>query len=383
MSDTNSYQYIVTVWNAQGTSAAGTSKSASANACSKISSGFLIQSKVDGSFELLFPQSACINHYRHKKGSILTGHWKHVHTLYAPEGGAIPDNAVSLIESTSGNLEAVAVVTPPDKGRNYLVSYEFAPESGWQEPSILKGDGAFITGATGTPAFIQTREGPYQLFVPQGDFIGRYMHREGSIQDSVWMPLPPLGTSDTLTYTAISLVQTTSDQLELIARVTPTQTPQQDVIPDYLVSFVSSSTDPQTTFQHVGPLLADGQSITGVTGTPSFIQDARGIFELVVPHSALMDQYILETDSIGANLWKHVSTLEPLKNDPRIQFTATSLIQSTSGKLDLVARATPPQGEGEDYPVTYEFTGWKGPRPIIVDSRSSDEDKDKDKQDTD
>src|ERR1700676_4060856 len=69
VSDTFSYVYSVTVWNARGNPATGTSNVAHANACSKVSSGFLIQSKVNGSFELLFPQGARIDHYRHKRGS--------------------------------------------------------------------------------------------------------------------------------------------------------------------------------------------------------------------------------------------------------------------------------------------------------------------------
>lgn len=376
--DTQLYFYTVTLWDAQGHAVAGFSGNVRANPCPAIASQFMIQSKVDtfesrkGTFELLFAQEATIAHYTHKQGSIQAGHWRRVNTLRAPEGGAILDNAVSLIQSDTGNFEAVVVVTPPQhQGQHYLASYVFVPDRGWQAPSILKADGRIITGATGTPALIQSRQGIFELFVPMDNSIGHYRHEKGSIQDGSWTPLAPFGTDDTLTYTAISLVQpASSDQLELIIRATPVQTPQQGQTTDSLVAFVASSHDPQAPVQHVGPLVADGQPINGVTGSPTINQNDRGVFELIVPRGALMYQYISDKPSIGANLWKQVSTLDPLRNDPGIQFTATSLIP-TSGKLALVARAMPPQGKGKDFPVSYVFTGWTEPRPFVVDDDSA------------
>ena len=383
--DSQAYTYTVIVWDSSNVPVSRNSNSVTGNpaTCILPASGFFTQSKVDGSYMFLLAQGSRILYYRHKKGSILTGHWEHVHTLNAPGGGTIPGNAVSLIESTAGNLAAVAVVTPPGDGPNYLASYELVSGTGWQKPVILKANGQTITGALGIPAFIQARDGSYQLFVSQGRLIGRYIHPEGSLQDGTWMSLPPFGPSETGTYTAVSALQTASDQLELIARVTPAFSPEPGVISDYLETFVARSVDPNYPPDHVGPLLADGQQIMGVTGGASFMEKDGGVFELIVPTGDSMSQHIRETASTDTNLWKHVSTLKQLPNEPGIQFTATSLIESDSEKLALVAIATPPQGEGNAFPVTYELTGWKGPRRITVDSTSSDEDHDRDRQERD
>jgi hypothetical protein len=104
----------------------------------------LIQSDFDNQvkFELLVPRGAALDHYTLENSTILEGKWTHAHTLKLPaDDPQAQFRAVWLLQDTSGKLEAVARIRPPQVEKSeYLVGYEFDPTTGWKGPIRLVAD---------------------------------------------------------------------------------------------------------------------------------------------------------------------------------------------------------------------------------------------------
>lgn len=377
------YSYTVTNWDNAG-NRHFSSASGSPYSCEMAWSGYMIRSTIDtseseaDSYELLFSQGTFIDHYSHPAGTLQEGYWRLVKRLEVPQGGTIPDNAVSLIQSDSGNFVAVALVMPLESsGENYLISYLFDPSSGWQKPTTLYTENGPISGATGAPALIQTHKGNFELLVPQSSFINRYTHDAGPIQEGFWKlvatPTSPQGQA--AIQSAVSFTQITSGGLEIIAHVIPQPTPPQqkdsspeDVNTDYLISYTYPTSDPSSPEPAVVlPLTVGGKTIGGITGSPSLIQNSRGVFELLVPRGPFIDHYTHPMESIQDGQWSFAATLRPPKNDVETRVTAVSVVESPTRSLEVVARFTPQEGEGKDELVSYELPRWQGPFGVIVD----------------
>lgn len=399
LSPNTTYAYTITNWDRVGnrhfSSASGTPFS-----CGMPWSGYLIRSTVDtleskaGSYELLFSQGTFIDHYSHRAGSLQERHWKLVKRLEVPEGGTIPDNAVSLIQSKAGNFVAVALVTPPKSSdESYLISYVFDPSSGWQEPTTLYTEKGRISGASAAPAFIQTDHGNFELLVPRGSFIDHYFHDAGSIHEGFWKLIDTLISpqGEAAIQSAVSFTQIASGGLEIIAHVTPVSTPPQqiDAVPesaniDYLISYTYATSDPVSHNQvYAIPLTVGGKTISGITGAPSLIQNVRGVFELLVPRGPFIDHYTHPNESIENGLWSHAATLKPVKSDIEPQVTAVSVVESPTHNLEVVARLVPREGEGKHELISYELPRWQGPFGILVDDDAASAGTDEDKQEDD
>ncbi len=393
------YAYTITNWDKAGnrhfSSASGRPVS-----CAMPWSGYLIRSTVDtfeskaGSYELLFSQGSFIDHYSHRAGSLQERHWKLVKRLEVPDGGTIPDNAVSLIQSKAGNFVAVALVTPPESSNeSYLISYVFDPSSGWQEPTTLCTEKGRISGASAAPALIQTDKGNFELLVPRGPFIDHYIHDAGSIQEGFWKLIDTLVSpqGEAAIQSAVSFTQIASGGLEIIAHVNPVSTPPQqiDALPegasmDYLISYTYATSDPSSNKPtYVIPLTVGGKTISGITGASSLIQNARGVFELLVPRGPFIDHYTHPKESIEDGLWSYAATLKPVKSDIEPQVTAVSVVESPTRSLEVVARLAPREGRGKHELISYELPRWQGPFGILVDDDAASAGTDEDKQEDD
>lgn len=366
------YHYTITNWDDSGDSGQARQDSRIRNCPRPKTSAFIQidQGKSSGAFELLVPRGTDINDYTHPEGTILEGPWQHVHTLKLPKENP-QARALSLIQNTSGGLEAIVRVSSP-QGGDYLVAYEidptFDPASDWQGPIEPLADDERIDHVTGTPAFIQSDSGEFDLLVPRGAIIDHYTHPEGTILEGPWKRVHTLKLSKEgakIQITSVSLIQNTLGGFEALARVSPSQ----GAGSDYLVAYeFDPESDPPADWQGPIDLFADDGQIDHVTGTPALIQDSEGEFELLVPRGAVTDQYTHEYGSILDEPWHHIQTLT--SPDANAQITANWLLQSQSGKLEAIARVSPPAGAGDDYLVGYESdpgAKWQGPVKLAAD----------------
>jgi hypothetical protein len=391
------YFYTVNLWNGgrqplgRGDSEQGNPGDVSPRCSSPRSSGALTKT-IPGTFELLVPQEAVINDFIHEEGSILEGQWAHVHTLKAPDPFTQTQAiSVSFLQTSSGEFKAIARERPPQgEDGDYLVAYERTPDadpaSDWQEPVQLVADDRPIDGVTGTPALIQSHQDSFVLLVPRGAVIDHYAHLEGTILEGQWIHIHTLkAPEENVQITAVALTQTVAGTFLAIARVSP---PHKS---DYLVAYeLGSASDAADEFDSVsisesvssqesvpdsapdwqGPviLVAVDGPIDNVTGSPAFIQDEQGIFELLVPQGTFINHYTHKAVMVVKGPWTQIHTLKSPDNNAQI--TANWFIQSTSGALDAVARISPPAGGGNDYLVGYELlpgAEWKGPMRLVAD----------------
>jgi hypothetical protein len=394
------YAYTITNWDNAGNrhfnSASGMPFS-----CAMPWSGNLIRSTVDtfeskaGSYELLFSQGTFIDHLSHQPGTLHQRHWQFVNRLDVPDGGTIPENAVSLIESNSGNFVAVALVMPPGSSEGYVLSYVFDPSSGWQPPTPLYTEQGRISGTGAAPALIQTNKGHFVLLVPRGPFIDHYIHDGSSIHDGFWKRIDVLVSPQggTAIQTAVAFTQIASGGLEVIAHVIPLSTSAKESeassevgSDDYLLTYTYETYDPLSLQPvHTAPLTVSGKTIGGITGSASLIQNVRGVFELLVPRGPFIDHYTHPKESIQDGLWTFAATLKPSLSEVEPRVIAVSVVESLTRSLEVVARLAPRAGDrGKHDLISYELPRWQGPFGILVhddpDIREDDEDRREDDQ---
>lgn len=374
------YKYAVTLYNGASPVDHGTSTySVAASCCTRSSGGALIQ-REDGTYELLAPRDDVINDYTHETNVIDPSPWQHTNTLplsqsnasigfqaRAAAGTQIKATAVTLIQSTSGNLAAVARVMPPPEGSPYLVGYELDSSGNWQGPVILLADDGPIDNVTGPVSLIEAdyqEQHRFELLVPRGAVIDHYILEQGTILQGIWSHVHTLMAPQKAQITSVSFIQSSTGNLEAIARVTPSPSFLGNSSA-YLAGYeLTSSGEWDGPF----PLLTDGNLINNVTGAPALMEsdnDVQNRFELMVPRGAVVDHYRHDRETIKGS-WRYVDTLRLPANDNR-QFTAVWLIQDTSGHLEAGARVKPANANGNL--LGYEFdpaTGWKGPVPLIA-----------------
>jgi hypothetical protein len=324
-------------------------------------------SSVQGSFDLLVPKQTFIAHYTHPDNTILQGGWSLVDTLTLPGGTQTTGNALSLIQSflTPDGFEAIARVKP-QQGTEFLISYQFRPATGHQNPISVVSDQGPIDQVSGVAALAQTDQGTFQLIVPRAGAISTYTHPSDTVQGT-WITGPTLSPPNNSQVPAVLLAQTDGmGGFVMLARVTP----------------ADGSGDTMATYQLVGDseewqgpfsVTANGRPITPVTGRPTLIQSNNGDqarFELLVPINGQLQHYTHTPGSIEGD-WSFVATLRPAKNNPQIKPASTSLVQDDTGNLNAVARVAPQQGN--NFFVAYQFnpnTGWSNPS-IVVDNQGN------------
>lgn len=319
-----------------------------------------------GSFAFLVPRTTEILHYIHTPGSIKDGNWQLAHKLGLPDGDGIQDTALSLVQNISGNLEALARVTPlQNRGNDTLAAYEFTSQAGWQGPFTPSSHEGPIDGVTGSQALIVTARKAFELLVPRGALIYHYMHDLGTITDGPWelvATLQPFKDDNRFQPTAVSFMQSRSGSLKAIARVTPPP----DEGDDFLVGY---EFDTESGWSPPIQLLADDHTpINHVTGSQALLHSFRDTFELVVPQGGLIHHYTHDSGSVTDGPWNLVATLNPPNDDNQIQAISVTLAINIFGNLELAARERSLQGR--DFFVGYEFdaaSGWTNPAVLESD----------------
>ncbi len=329
-----------------------------------------------GTFALLNPRESSLLEYIHGEGTILQGQWHLARTLGLPKNDVVQDTSLSLIQSSSGKLGAIAHVGPAQgEGNDFLVAYELSNlQSGWTSPfNVASAKGPIpvqrMSGAQ-SQALIESSHETFELLVVRGALIDHYTHFFDSITDGPWTlvaTLPPPSHDKRAQVTAVSLREDAPGNLQAIVRVTPPPGGG----PDFLVAYEFNS---QSGWKGPVNLVADNGPIDKVTGSQAFIRifirDKAGSLELLVPRGGLIDHYTNEKGSILAGPWKFVATLKPPKGDAKIQASDVTLTRNTLGELDLIAREKPLAGD--DFLVAYEFdpvSGWQGPVDLIADGK--------------
>lgn len=197
-------------------------------------------------FEVVAPYpSGGIAHYWRDNDS--SGTWYGPTAVFGPAGQV---DAVSMIESSWGNLEVVA-------RQGAALSHYYRDYSGWH------GTGVFATGASGIPSLIQNSNGNFELVTPLVSGGVAHYYR-----DSSWHQTVVFGAGTTID--AVSLIQSSyGGNLEVVAR-----------IGSQLAHFYRDFT---------GNWYGSAAFASGVSGAPSLIQGpfgSPGNFEVVTPLAA-------------------------------------------------------------------------------------------------
>jgi hypothetical protein len=376
----NTYNYLVTNWDNAG-NAAQVPKPLTLRKCPRHTSGAFIEEDT-GILDLLAPLGDDINEFTHDRSVINQRHWQPVHTLPTFNH---PPIAISLIQSMSGKLEAIAregLFGPITREIIYdaLVAYESQLGAEWKGPVKLDADDGPIDHVTGTPALIQTdddQQGIFELLVPRGDVIDHYTLQNDTILQGQWthhaQKLMPPQNEPLIQFTSVSFTQSTAGILEAIARAIPLEG-QADAGQGFLLAYEfdpAPESGLAPAWQGPVKLVADDEPIDSVTGSSAFVQNNQGDFDLLVPRGTVLNHYTHDYGSILEVPWQHKYTLMLPQDDAQAQFTAVWLLQSTSGKLEAVARLKPPEVEKREYLVGYEFDpaiGWKGPVTLASDA---------------
>lgn len=284
--------------------------------------------------------------------------WRDLASTSAPWNGGtrFAENfsiaAASLIQSTFGfpygNFEVVARIG--DK----LAHFYRDPQGRWltkENPIMVdpgEGSPTPITGVIGNPAFIQgkavfadqddlPRRGNFHVVFPRGDGTIVHFERVNDDLEAPWWRGPDIiysGPAFREGSVAVTLIQsnygrtdTWAGNLEVVARIN-----------DKLAHFYQDNT--QTWKTGMNPVKVRGGILSGVSGTPGFIQSdfgRQGNFEVVVPQAGGgMAHYLRNNDSPEG--WT-LAFGSPFGNQWRV--SGASLIQNGKN-LEVLARMIDP-----------------------------------------
>ncbi len=209
-----------------------------------------------GNFEMVAPFGAEGIAYYSRDNDVALPVWR-VKTVFGIDAGTV--DAVSLIQSTFGNLEVVARI-----GDRLAHFWRDSATGGWNGP------GFFAAGASGTPSLIQGRVGVppnFELVTPLA--TGGMAHFWRNNQTFAWTQSATFGESSGIV-SDVSLIQSTFGNLEIVARIGN--------------QLAHLWRDANTQDWSAPDFFA-----AGVSGTPSFIQGRFGTpgnFEVAVPLAA-------------------------------------------------------------------------------------------------
>lgn len=396
-------------------------------------SGSFIQSTFGGwgNYELAVPHSQKLVHYW-RDNDEPTFAWHRGHE-FSFEAQTISEGlnqqmqlsrsvqGVSLIQSTiagdgvHGNFDMVVRLSPTtlstDEGDS-LHLYAFDTGVGqWKVLGPIVADGRPITGVTGTPALIQStfgQHGNYELVVPHGQKLVHYW-RGNDDPSFAWhhgheLSFKSQAMSEALNQqlrlghfvNGVALIQSTfagdgiHGNFDMVVRLSPTTLHADEGDSLHLYTFDTGV----SRWTGHGPIMVEGQPITGVTGTPALIQSTygqHGNYELVVPHGQKLVHYYRNNDD-PSFAWHRTGelpipqlTLEMPGTPPRIEGgpvvatpTGAALVQSnlgTPGTVEAIIRMSPTidvEGTG-DYLTAYSFDSaakqWRGPFDIVADGQ--------------
>ena len=317
--------------------------------------------------------------------------------------------SVAALESVvgSGRFEVVACLRTREgatpRKPNSLVAYSLDPNTKkWQGPRAILADGRPIQGMTcgdeeeperpASGRFIQStfgQQGNFELLIPQGprlvhywqdnDAAGQPWHRTPDLP----LPTPTPGPSGLPTPLGTALLQSNLNNpgdLHAVVRMRPAG--DMTGTADFLVHYLFDS--PTKAWKLLGPVMADGQPVKGITGTPAFIRSTwgkQGNFELLAPQGPRLVHYWRDNDAAGQP-WRSAPDLplpEPAPGAPGpLVPVSTSLMQSNlnnPGDLHTVVRMRP-AGDTTgtaDALVHYVFDSptksWKLLGPVVADGQ--------------
>ncbi len=255
-----------------------------------------------------------------------------------PFANGVSYDAVALIQSNlvsaggpKGDFDVVA------RTGDRLVFFR-KDASGWQDEGLIVADGVPVSGVSGTPTLIQSSfgtQGNFEVVVPLASGGLAHFWRENDAPGRPWHGPIPFGAA-VGPVDAVSLIQSTvvsaegaEGDLDAVARTG-----------DRLVFFRKDASG----WQEEGPIVADGVTTSGVSGTPALIQSSfgtQGNFEVVVPVAAGgLTHYWRENDALGRPWHGPISFGEGVG-----QVDAAALIQSnfvpsggTDGNFEVVTR---------------------------------------------
>jgi hypothetical protein len=359
-----------------------------------------------GSFDFLVPLTSIILEYLHAPGDITDNGatWAQTNQLPLPANMVIQDTSLSLVQSLDGTLIAIVRAAPTDGSNSgILLGYEFKGTS-WSGPTYLQaknhsddgnnggGDNGSnrdarsasnspdhaqshsvrLDNVTASQALIESDGGGrnyFELLVPRGGEIFHYTYDAHSGIDQpgqLVAKFPPLPQGSQ--FAAVSLVQSTTGELVAITLVTPANT---------LAGYVfGQGSDNDSDDDHDGhdndndddghgnhgqrgwqpfTIRSDQGPITGVTGSPEFIQSSGTTFDLIVPQGAVLNHYRFTGQDVRQGVWHLNATLPPASYNPQAQPIALALSLNVFGNLELTARERPPQGTGFDFMAGYVF----------------------------
>jgi YVTN family beta-propeller protein len=215
-----------------------------------------------GNFEMVAPFGAAGIAYYSRDNDAASPSWR-VKTVFGIDAGMV--DAVSLIQSSFGNLEVVARI-----GDRLAHFWRDSATGEWNGP------GFFAAGASGTPSLIQGRAGAapnFELVTPLA--TGGMAHFWRDNQPFVWTQSTTFAESSGIV-SAVSLIQGSFGNLEIVARIGN--------------QLAHLWRDANTQDWSAPDFFA-----AGVSGTPSFIQGRFGTpgnFEVAVPLAAGIGHFI-------------------------------------------------------------------------------------------
>jgi hypothetical protein len=299
----------------------------------------LIQSTYGGTgnFEVVFPndqissvgqvRGAGIAHYFRNNSSWSSQPW-YSDTFFESTAG--PVDAVSLIESSFGNLEAVARI-----GTRLAHSYR-----DWEGSSFLWHDAPptyFGSGVSGTPSFIQSKSGNFEVVTPLAAGGMAHYSRVGNTWGAPQAFAAGYNVSD------VSLIESSYGNLEVVARMG-----------SQLIHFYRD---------HVSGAWSAGMVFAnGASGTPSLIQgpsssSTPGNFEVVTPLAAGGSAHYFRDNS----RYSYQPWYGPTAHFGSGNVGSAALIHSNYGNLEVVSRANCTV----DHYYRNDLYQWSGPTTIV------------------
>ena len=210
-----------------------------------------------------------------------------------------------------GNFEVLAHLTQrtdtfPPVTTDHLATYYFDFKANqWLGPFEIIADGSFVSGVTGKPAIIESEFGNFEMVVPQGDTLMHYW-RDNADGGQPWQyPNHPwhkgfeilspnfghkiqLGGVGFFQSKRFRSGPSNLGNFEVIAHTTE----QSPVLGGGTIDGLNTySLDWGTLKWTIEAVLPDGNTVSGVTGRPVYIESDFGNYEVIVPQGNRLAHY--------------------------------------------------------------------------------------------
>jgi hypothetical protein len=274
-----------------------------------------------GNYEMVIQQGEKVIHYwRDNNNPTYPWHYGSVVTAGSNPFDTfrrIPDS-VSLFQDDfpsrlypHGNFEVLVHFTEttktlPPSTTDYLATCYFdSKENQWSGPFEIIADGKLITGVTGKPVIIQSDFGNFEMVVPQGDTLMHYWrdnsdggqpwqyanhpwHKGFEILSPIFGHKMQLGGVGFFQSKRFRSGPNNLGNFEVIAHITE----QSPFLGGGTIDGLNTYTlDWGTMKWTVEAVLPDGNTVSGVTGRPAYIESDFGNYEVIVPQGNRLAHY--------------------------------------------------------------------------------------------